>query len=85
MKNTSGVVDRFYTGTVSIHLASDPSGDATLGGTLTATVVNGEAVFAGLTLNQPGTGYVIEATAIPSGTTPATTDRSMPRPRPAGS
>ncbi len=69
--NPSGSLDRFYQGTVSVSLATDPSGDATLGGTLTATVVNGEAVFAGLTLNNAGTGYVIQATA--TGITSATT------------
>ena len=69
--NSSGALDTFYQGTVSVSLATDPSGDATLGGTLTATVVNGEAVFGGLTLNKAGTGYVIQATA--TGITSAST------------
>ena len=69
--SSSGALDTFYQGTVSISLAIDPSGNATLGGTLTAAVKNGEAVFAGLTLNNAGTGYVIQATAtgIASATT----------------
>ncbi len=69
--NSSGSLDLFYQGTVSLSLATDPSGNAKLGGTLTATVVNGEAVFTGLTLNNAGTGYVIQATA--TGITPALT------------
>ena len=34
-----------------------------LGGTLTATAVNGVATFTGLTLNNPGNGYTLKATA----------------------
>src|SRR5207302_1235655 len=33
----------------------------TLGGTLTATAVNGVATFAGLTLDKAGTGYTLQA------------------------
>jgi streptogramin lyase len=69
--HSSGVLDTFYQGTVTLSLATDPSGDSKLGGTLTATVVNGKAVFAGLTLSNAGTGYVIEAST--SGITSATT------------
>ncbi len=59
-----------YNGSVTIALASGPNG-ATLGGTLTATAVDGVATFAGLTLNTAGTGYTLEATA--SGLKSATT------------
>ncbi len=59
-----------YNGSVTIALASGPDG-ATLGGTLTATAVDGVATFSGLTLNTAGTGYTLEATA--SGLKTATT------------
>jgi hypothetical protein len=49
-------------GNVTIALAENPGG-GTLGGTLTATAVDGVASFSGLTVNAPGTGYEIEATA----------------------
>ncbi len=55
---------------MTIALASAPDG-ATLGGTLTATAVNGVATFAGLTLNTAGSGYTLVATA--SGLKAATT------------
>ncbi len=41
-------------GTVTVALGTAPSGTV-LGGTLTASVVNGVATFSGLTLNQAGT------------------------------
>jgi hypothetical protein len=50
-----------FDGTVTIALASNPGG-ATLGGTLTAAANAGVAAFTGLTLNQPGTGYTVQAT-----------------------
>ena len=51
-----------FNGSVTIALASGPDA-ATLGGTLTATAVDGVATFSGLTLNTAGTGYTLEATA----------------------
>ena len=48
-------------GTVTVALGNNP-GDATLGGTLTAPVVNGVATFSDLTLSQPGTGYTLTVT-----------------------
>jgi Bacterial Ig-like domain (group 3) len=48
-------------GTVTVALGNNP-GDAILGGTLKATVVNGVATFSGLTLSQPGTGYTLTVT-----------------------
>jgi hypothetical protein len=47
--------------TVTVALGSNP-GDATLGGTLTATVVDGVATFSNLTLSRPGTGYTLTVT-----------------------
>ena len=48
-------------GTVTVALGNNPGG-ATLGGTLTAPVVNGVATFSDLTLSQPGTGYTLTVT-----------------------
>jgi len=48
-------------GTVTVALGKNP-GDATLGGTLTATVVDGVATFSDLTLSQPGAGYTLTVT-----------------------
>ena len=49
-------------GTVTIALANNPGG-ATLDGTRTVLVVDGLAIFSGLTLSQPGTGYTLTVTA----------------------
>jgi len=65
-----GNVDPNFNGTVTLTLATNPGGSI-LGGTLTATAVDGVATFSGLTINNPGTGYTLEAMA--SGLTPATT------------
>jgi hypothetical protein len=56
-----GNVDPNFNGSVTLGLSANPVG-GTLGGTLTATAVNGVATFSGLTLNRPGTGYVLQAT-----------------------
>ena len=69
-EDSAGVVDTSFSGTVTIHLANNPGG-STLGGTLTATAVDGVATFSNLTLNEPGTGYTLQATA--SGLTSTTT------------
>jgi cyclophilin family peptidyl-prolyl cis-trans isomerase len=58
----SGVVDTSFNGPVTLVLANNP-GNGTLGGTLTATAVNGVATFSNLTLNNVGTGYTITASA----------------------
>ena len=56
MASTSG-------GTLTLTLATNPSG-ATLGGPLTASFVDGEADFNGLTVNKLGTGYVLKVTDV---------------------
>ena len=71
VENAAGQPDPDYTGSVTIALARNPGGD-TLQGTLTATVNHGVAVFPGLTLQDFGAGYTIQATA--PGLTPVTTD-----------
>ncbi len=45
-------------GTVTVSLATNPD-SATLGGTLSAPVVDGIATFSNLTLNELGTGYTL--------------------------
>jgi streptogramin lyase len=45
--------------TVSVAFAYNPYG-ATLGGTLTATAVNGVVTFSNLTINKKGTGYTLQ-------------------------
>ena len=55
-----GNVESGYSGTVTLSLASGPSGGA-LGGILTVPVQNGAAIFIGLKLNRVGLGYSIKA------------------------
>ena len=55
-------------GTVTIAIQNNP-GSATLGGTLTVTLVNGVAVFPNLTLSAAGTGYTLRATTNVTGVT----------------
>jgi uncharacterized repeat protein (TIGR03803 family) len=71
-EDTLGNVDPSFNGTVTLTLANNP-GSSTLGGTLTATAVNGVATFSGLTMNNPGAGYTLQATAdgLPAVTTAA--------------
>ncbi len=61
-EDSAGVVDTSFNGTVTISLGNNPGG-STLGGTLTATAVDGVATFSNLTLNNAGTGYTLHATA----------------------
>jgi Ca2+-binding RTX toxin-like protein len=66
-----GNLDPTFNGAVTLALQNNP-GSATLGGTLTVNAVNGAAAFTGLTLNQPGIGYTLQATTNPlNGTTTA--------------
>ncbi len=60
VETASGSVDTTFHGTVTLSLAANPGG-STLSGTLTVTAVNGVATFTGLSLNNAGTGYVIQA------------------------
>jgi hypothetical protein len=55
-----GNLDTSFSGSVTISLSNNPS-SATLGGVLTVDAVGGVATFTGLTLNQPGAGYAIQA------------------------
>ena len=58
--DAAGHVLTSYTGPVTVSLATNP-GQATLTGTKTQTASNGVAVFTGLTVNRPGTGYSFAA------------------------
>jgi hypothetical protein len=55
-----GNVDPTFGGSVTVSFSNNPGG-ATLGGTLTAAAQSGVATFTGLTLDQPGTGYTLQA------------------------
>ncbi len=71
VEDSSGNVDSSFNGTVTVGLSANPGG-ATLGGTLTVTAQDGVATFAGLTLNNAGTGYTLLVSA--NGLVGATTD-----------
>ena len=51
-----------FTGPVTIALRANPT-NAVLGGTRTVNAVAGIATFADLTLNEPGKGYTLVASA----------------------
>ncbi len=51
-----------FTGSIAIGLGTNPTG-AALGGTLSQSPVAGIATFPDLTIDQPGTGYTLSATA----------------------
>ena len=69
-EDPDGQVDTVFNGPVTLALGNNPGG-GTLGGTLTATAVNGVATFSGLSINQTGDGYTLLATStsLPSVTT----------------
>ena len=62
VENSAGAFDIDYSGTVTLALGNNPSGD-TLKGTLTATVNDGVAIFSGLTLQKAAQGVTITASA----------------------
>jgi glucuronoarabinoxylan endo-1,4-beta-xylanase len=69
----SGNIVSTYAGAVTIQLNDNPSGGS-VGGTLSASAVNGVATFSGLTLNNSGVGYSFQVQAvIAGGTLTATT------------
>jgi hypothetical protein len=59
---TAGNPITSFTGAVTVAIADNPGG-TTLGGTLTATALNGVATFSGLTLNRAAIGYMLNAYA----------------------
>ena len=66
-----GNTDTTFNGMVTLALAAGSPAGATLGGTSTATAVNGVAHFNNVLLTQAGTGYALTASA--AGITPALT------------
>ncbi|MEE2672020.1 MAG: fibronectin type III domain-containing protein [Bdellovibrionota bacterium] len=58
------------TDNVTLALNNDPSGSATLGGTLSVAAVNGTASFSDISLDYAGVGFTLDATA--TGLTTAT-------------
>ncbi|HEY7685935.1 MAG TPA: hypothetical protein VH833_07525, partial [Gemmatimonadales bacterium] len=65
-----------FTGGVTVAIASNPSGGI-LSGTATVPAVGGIASFSTLSIDQPGVGYTLTATAVgPAGTTSAAFDVS---------
>jgi hypothetical protein len=60
-------------GTLTVALAND-TGNATLGGTLSAPIVDGLATFSGLSLNHSGTGYTLKVTGSGITSTLTTSD-----------
>ena len=59
---SSGSPITSFDGTVTVGLATNPGG-ATLGGTLSATAVDGVATFSGLSLATAAAGYTFDVTA----------------------
>ena len=61
-QDTFGNTVTSFAGNVTLAIGTNPGG-STLGGTLTVAAVAGIATFSNLTLNQPGTGYTLAASA----------------------
>ncbi len=68
---SNALVSGDFTTVITLALDSNPGG-STLSGTLSATVSGGVATFSDLSLNNPGTGYTLRASA--SGLTDAISD-----------
>jgi hypothetical protein len=72
-----GNLDLQFQGSVALALASNPGG-ATLGGPTTVSAVNGEATFAGLTLDRGGRYTLQAASGGLTGTSTAALDVNPP-------
>ena len=70
VEDAGGTVDQTFNGVVTVAIGT---GSGTLGGTLTATALNGVATFSGLTLNKTGAFTLTATTPVSSGTVSATT------------
>lgn len=60
--DAQGNIATGFTGNVILAIATNPAG-GTLAGVLTQAAANGIATFAGLSINNVGSGYVLKATA----------------------
>src|SRR5205809_15851 len=69
-----------YTGLITVAIGANPGG-GTLAGTTSVNAVSGVATYSTLSINNPGTGYTLVASA--SGLTGATTTASTVTPPPA--
>src|SRR5262249_28478880 len=59
-EDASNHIDTSFNDNVSLALANNPGG-ATLGGDLSVTAVNGVATFSGLSLDNTGAGFTLQA------------------------
>ncbi len=66
-----GNINTGFNGSVTVSLGNNPTG-AVLGGSLTATVVDGVGTFSGLSINKPASDYTLRASS--SGLTSATSN-----------
>jgi len=57
-----GNVNPTFNGPITLALGTNPA-SGTLGGSLSVTAVNGVATFSGLTIDNPGGGYTMQATS----------------------
>ncbi len=68
-QDSVGTTDTTFRGTITVDIGTNP-GAGTLSGTRSVAAVNGVATFSNLSINQPGNGYTLQATAV--GLTPGT-------------
>jgi hypothetical protein len=61
-KDAGGLVATTFTGNVTVGISTNP-GDGSLAGTLTVAAVAGVATFPGLSINNTGIGYTLQATS----------------------
>src|SRR5437762_286442 len=61
-RDAAGNVVTGFTGLITVALGANPGG-GTLSGTTSVTAVNGVATFSTLSINNPGTGYTLVASA----------------------
>jgi hypothetical protein len=62
VRDSFGNPDTSFTAAITITIGTNPVG-GTLSGTASVAPVNGTAQFGDLTIDQPGTGYVLDARA----------------------
>jgi hypothetical protein len=63
VQDANGNTDTNYSGPVTIALGANPT-SASLNGTKTVNAVNGVATFTGLSIDNPGVGYTLVASAV---------------------
>ena len=62
VRDASNILVNSATNAITLSISTNPAG-GTLSGTTTVNAVNGVATFSGLSINNPGDGYVLTATA----------------------